>query len=45
MTFRDRVSWRSESYDTIKQWYCGSIWDHGIGAGAWRNATKFVVRR
>ena len=37
--------WRSESYDTIKQWYCGSIWDHGIGAGAWKNATKFVVRR
>ena len=35
----------SESYDTtIEQWHCGSIWDHGI-AGAWKNATKYVVRR
>ena len=37
--------WSSESYDTIKQWYCDSIWDRGIGAGAWQNATKYVVRR
>jgi len=37
--------WSSESYDTLKQWYCGSVWDHSIGAGAWQNATKYVVRR
>ena len=37
--------WSSESYDTLKQWYCCSVWDRSIGAGAWQNATKYVVRR
>ena len=37
--------WHSESYDTIEQWYCDSIWDKHHAAGARQNATKFVVRR
>ena len=37
--------WHSESYATIEQWYCDSVWDKHHAAGARQNATKFVVRR